>query len=76
MRPVSLTHKGTELEAVSTTDENLTDPEYAMQIGDTTEQMNRSLRCQYECNTLSKFPESLKIAFPESLRINLHRIRV
>ena len=66
---ILLMHKGAKLEAVSTTDENLTDPEYTMQIGNTTEQMNRSFRCQYDSSTLSKFPESLKVAFPESMRI-------
>ena len=53
-----LMHKGTELETVSTTDVNLTDPEYTMQ-------MNRFFRCQYD-NMLSKFPESLKIFYVDS----------
>ena len=61
-----LMHKGTELEAVSTTGVNLTDPEYTMQIGDTTEQMNRFFRCHYDSSMLSKFPESLKIAYIDS----------
>ena len=61
--------QGTELEAVSTTDVNLTGPEYTMQIGDRTEQMNRFFRYQYDSNMLSKFPKILKMTFPESLRI-------
>ena len=51
-----LMHKGT----VSTTGLNLTDPEYTMQMGDLTEQMNRFFRCQYDSSMLSKSPESLK----------------
>ena len=57
--------KGTELEAVSATDVNLTDPEYTMQMGDTAEQMNRFFRCQYDSNMLSKFSQSLKIGYTD-----------
>ena len=39
-----------------------------MLIGDTTEQMNRSFRYQYDTNMLSKFPEILKMTFPKFLR--------
>ena len=59
---------------MSTTDENMTDPEYNLQIGDITEQMNLSFRCK--CNTPVEVPRVSGNRLSRVSENHLHRIGV